>query len=54
MTELVAPTSELTRLPTGVSGFDRILHGGFFQGGLYVITGPPGAGKTILGNQLCR
>jgi circadian clock protein KaiC len=53
MTELVSHAAELTRLPTGVTGFDRILHGGFFQGGLYIITGPPGAGKTILGNQLC-
>jgi circadian clock protein KaiC len=53
MAELAPDTSELTRVSTGVAGFDRILHGGFFQGGLYIITGPPGAGKTILGNQLC-
>jgi circadian clock protein KaiC len=53
MAELAPHTSELTRLPTGVAGFDRILNGGFFYGGLYIITGPPGAGKTILGNQLC-
>jgi len=53
MTELAPRAARLTRLPTGVAGFDRILNGGFFQGGLYIITGPPGAGKTILGNQLC-
>src|SRR3982750_23086 len=53
MTELNRHTSKLTRVPTGVAGFDRILHGGFFEGGLYIIAGPPGAGKTILGNQLC-
>src|SRR5215218_11001965 len=53
MTELTPHASPLTRLPTGIAGFDRILHGGFFQGGLYIIAGPPGAGKTILGNQLC-
>src|SRR4051812_39337794 len=53
MTELAPPARGLVRQTTGVAGFDRILHGGFFQGGLYIITGPPGAGKTILGNQLC-
>src|SRR2546425_5815473 len=41
------------RMPSGITGLDRILHGGFFKGGLYLIMGPPGAGKTILGNQLC-
>jgi circadian clock protein KaiC len=53
MTELAPRTPELTRLPTGIAGLDTILHGGFFEGGLYIIAGPPGAGKTILGNQLC-
>lgn len=53
MTELASHSSQLTRVPTGIAGFDRILNGGFFQGGLYIIAGPPGAGKTILGNQLC-
>jgi circadian clock protein KaiC len=53
MTELAPQARDLTRQTTGVAGLDRILNGGFFQGGLYIITGPPGAGKTILGNQLC-
>src|SRR5215213_7498089 len=53
MAEMAPHTAQLTRLPTGVAGFDRILNGGFFQGDLYIIAGPPGAGKTILGNQLC-
>lgn len=53
MINSVPDPSSLTRVPTGIAGFDRILHGGFFQGGLYIIAGPPGAGKTILGNQLC-
>ena len=26
-------------LPTGVAGFDRNLHGGFFEGDLYIIFG---------------
>ena len=41
------------RMPSGITGLDRILHGGFLKGGSYLIMGPPGAGKTILGNQLC-
>lgn len=40
-------------LPSGVPGLDRILNGGFLQAGVYIIEGPPGAGKTILANQLC-
>lgn len=42
----------LQRLPTGVSGLDEVLRGGFFAGDLYLIAGPPGTGKTTLGNQL--
>lgn len=40
---------QLTRVPSGVRGLDDVLRGGFFGGGLYIIEGPPGAGKTILG-----
>jgi circadian clock protein KaiC len=40
-------------LPSGISGLDVILNGGFLRGGLYIVQGPPGAGKTILGNQIC-
>lgn len=35
-----------------VHGLDTILGGGFLKGRLYLIEGAPGAGKTILGNQL--
>ena len=42
-----------TRVPSGVAGLDKILGGGFMQGGLYIIQGAPGAGKTILSNQIC-
>ena len=41
------------RLPSGVPGLDTILNGGFYQSGVYIIQGQPGAGKTILANQLC-
>ena len=44
---------QLTRVPSGIKGLDDILQGGFFGGGLYIIEGPPGVGKTILGNQIC-
>ena len=44
---------QLTRVLSGVKGLDDILGGGFFGGGLYIIEGPPGVGKTILGNQIC-
>jgi len=43
----------LGRVETGVPGLDTILQGGLFQGGVYIVEGPPGSGKTILGNQIC-
>jgi circadian clock protein KaiC len=42
----------LTRFASGVSGLDRVLAGGFFAGGVYIVEGIPGAGKTILANQI--
>ncbi len=46
-------TAELDRIPSGVAGLDIILSGGFLKGGLYIIQGPPGIGKTTIGNQIC-
>lgn len=43
----------IRKLPTGIVGFDTILEGGVLRGGIYILLGTPGAGKTILGNQLC-
>src|SRR5690242_19886943 len=43
----------LPRVPTGIAGLDTVLAGGVLRGGLYLAVGPAGAGKTILGNQLC-
>jgi circadian clock protein KaiC len=40
-------------LPTGITGLDMILRGGFLRGGVSIVQGPPGAGKTVLGNQIC-
>jgi circadian clock protein KaiC len=43
----------LKKIPTGVSGLDQIIDGGLLQGGVYLVQGEPGTGKTILGNQIC-
>ncbi|MBV8165862.1 MAG: recombinase RecA [Alphaproteobacteria bacterium] len=48
--ELPAP---LKRIPSGIPGLDRVLHGGFLEGGAYIVKGLPGAGKTILVNHVC-
>lgn len=45
-------TQQLPRLSTGVPGLDPILGGGFVEGASYIVQGQPGAGKTILGNQV--
>lgn len=41
------------RLPTGIPGLDAVLKGGVFRGGIYIVQGVPGSGKTIFGNQIC-
>lgn len=46
-------TRNLGRVDTGVPGLDTILNGGLFKGGVYIVEGTPGSGKTILGNQMC-
>lgn len=43
----------LDRIPSGIEGLDTILAGGFIPGGITIIQGRPGTGKTILGNQMC-
>jgi circadian clock protein KaiC len=43
----------IERMPSGVPGLDTIVRGGFIRGGIFIIQGPPGAGKTILGHQIC-
>src|SRR5207253_9372218 len=42
-----------TRIATGVPGLDDVLRGGLLRGSVYLIQGSPGAGKTILANQMC-
>ncbi|MEA2934344.1 MAG: circadian clock protein KaiC [Variibacter sp.] len=53
MTTTKAGQADSERLPTGVDGLDAILHGGVYRGGIYIVQGIPGSGKTILGNQIC-
>ena len=43
----------LERIPTGMEKLDLVLNGGFLKAGIYMIVGTPGAGKTIMGNQIC-
>jgi len=43
----------LERLPSGIAGLDTVLGGGFLKGGLYIVQGTPGTGKTTFANQIC-
>src|ERR1700733_7624195 len=49
----MADTRSMGRVDTGVPGLATILNGGLFKGGVYIVEGSPGSGKTILGNQIC-
>lgn len=42
----------LEQISTGVPGLDDVLGGGLFVGGVYLVAGQPGAGKTLLANQI--
>ncbi len=53
MSELAVEPPAPERLSSGNAGLDYVLHGGFLKGRTYLIVGSPGAGKTILGNQIC-
>jgi KaiC/GvpD/RAD55 family RecA-like ATPase len=39
------------RVSTGVPGFDDLVEGGLFNNRLYVLSGPPGSGKTTFCSQ---
>ncbi|MDT5035729.1 MAG: circadian clock protein KaiC [Micromonosporaceae bacterium] len=43
----------MTRLTTGVPGLDVVLGGGLEPGSVTILAGAPGAGKTILAQQMC-
>jgi KaiC/GvpD/RAD55 family RecA-like ATPase len=42
----------VSRIATGVPGLDLVLGGGLPAGRTCLVAGPPGSGKTTLGNQL--
>ena len=42
------------RIPTGVPGLDELMHGGLPQGHTLLVSGPTGAGKTILGTRFLQ
>ena len=46
-------TTPEPRISTGVAGLDTLVGGGLVTGGVYLIMGRPGTGKTTLGNQAC-
>jgi KaiC/GvpD/RAD55 family RecA-like ATPase len=41
---LIIPTA--TRIPTGITGFDENIQGGLLKNRVYLLSGPPGCGKT--------
>ena len=44
--------SKHTLLSTGNAAIDTVLGGGILRDSLYIVAGPPGAGKTILAQQI--
>ena len=44
---------EVARMQTGVRNLDDLLNGGLPEGSVTIVAGPPGAGKTILTQQIC-
>ncbi len=45
--------ASIERFPTGIEGLDIITSGGLLVAGVYIVQGVPGAGKTILANEVC-
>jgi len=41
----------MQRVPTGISGLDDLLYGGFLEGDAVLVAGAPGTGKSTLGMQ---
>jgi len=43
--------AEITRAGSGIPGMDEMIQGGFPRGGVHIISGPPGGGKSLFGMQ---
>ena len=41
----------MRRIPSGIKGLDELIEGGFVEGSVNLISGPPGSCKTIFGLQ---
>ncbi len=50
--EVLEQPPERRQLRTGNEALDLVLGGGIPRDAVYVLTGPPGAGKTILAQQI--
>ncbi|MET0982419.1 MAG: ATPase domain-containing protein [Telluria sp.] len=50
----VEPDREVRRISTGVPGIDALMHGGLPQGHTVLVTGPTGAGKTIIATRFLQ
>jgi circadian clock protein KaiC len=46
---MVPKHSNIPQISSGISGLDELLHGGFIQGRMYLVSGEPGTGKTTFG-----
>ena len=46
--------ARLERLVTNIPGVDAVLAGGLARGGIYLVGGRPGTGKTVFGNHLAH
>lgn len=46
--DICAEVRGVQKLPTGYPGLDELLGGGLIKGGLYILAGRPGMGKTTL------
>ena len=45
--DFMEQNGELRKIRTGIPGLDKMLHGGLIEGRPYLVTGGPGAGKSI-------
>lgn len=52
MSPTVDHAPPLPRIQSNVPGLDEVTGGGFLKSGVYILQGAPGAGKTILANQI--
>jgi len=47
----VSDQTEYARISTGTAGFDDLVEGGLIEDRLYILSGPPGSGKTTFSAQ---